>query len=191
MKKWLLLVFVLGFLLMLAACGNTEEEPPTDADGVTEVEDEEVDEDSEPAPEGEEAEDNAGEGSSEELMFVTVEMMDSDGNANGTAELEDEEGAVAVKLDLEGLDEGTYKVQFHDEGKCEAPEFETVGEPLGSELPEVEASGEGTVSEELAAEGVTLKAGEENSLLQEGGTALVVHDSEDAVVACGVVTAQQ
>lgn len=190
MKKWLLLVFILASLFVLAACGNTEEDPPTDADGVTEVEDEEVDEESEPAPEGEEAEDNSGEGSSEELLFVTVEMMDGDGNANGTAELEDEESAVAVKLDIEGLEAGAYKVQFHDEGKCEAPEFGSVGEPLGSELPEVEASDDGKVSEELVAEGLTLKSGEDNSLLQEGGTSLVVHDSEDAVVACGVVTAE-
>lgn len=190
MKRWFLLVFVLAFLFVLAACGNTEEDPPTEADGVTEVEDEEVDEDSEPAPEGEEAEDNSGEGSSEDLLFVTVETMNADGNANGTAELEAQDSAVGVMLNIADLEAGTYNAQFHDEGKCEAPEFETVGEPIGSILPELEASEDGTIEEELIAEGVTLKAGEENSLLQEGGTSLVIHDSEDAVVACGVVTAE-
>lgn len=190
MKRWPLLLFILALFMVLAACGNTEEDPPTEADGVTDVEDEQVDEDSEPAPEGEEAEDNSGEGSSEELLFVTVEMMNTDGNANGTAELEAEGDAVKMMLNVEDLEAGAYRVQFHDEGKCEAPEFETVGEPIGSELPEVEASDDGVIEEEVTAEGVTLEAEGENSLLQEGGTSLVIHDSEDAVVACGVVTTQ-
>ncbi|MGK7376727.1 superoxide dismutase family protein [Planococcus sp. 1R117A] len=191
MKRWPVLVLAIFLLLLLAACGNAED-PPTETDGATEVEDENVNEGGEDPPSGEEAEDNSDEGSSEDLMFVTVEMMDSDGNAAGTAELSTESSGVGVALNLEGLETGPHSVEFRDAGKCEAPDFETTGEPFGGDIPDIEAGDDGTVAEEFVVEGVTLKTGEENSLLKEGGASLFIQGTDNSEsVACGVITAQQ
>jgi len=193
MKRWFMLVLAIAFLLILAACGNdnSETEPATETDGATEVEDENVNEGEENPPNGEEAEGNSDEGSSEDLMFVTVDLMNSDGDAIGTAEINDEENGVTVGLDLTDLETGTHKVQFLDAGKCEVPDFQTAGEVYGEELPSVDVGDDGTVQEELTAEGFTLKTEEENSLLQEGGTSLVLESEESSErVACGVVTGE-
>ena len=99
-------------------------------------------------------------------------------------------------------------------GKCELPDFESAGGhfnptdashgldhdegPHAGDLPNLEVGEDGLVDEEIIAENVTLKSGEENSLLQEGGTALVIHaeaddgtsqpsgDSGDRII-CGVI----
>lgn len=191
MKRWVLLVLAISVLFILAACGNDSSKPATETDGATEVEDENVNEGDENPPSGEEAEDNSDEGSSEDLMFATVELMNTDGDAIGTAELTDEENGVTVALDLKDLESGTHTVQFLDAGKCEVPDFQSAGDVYGEELPSVDVSDDGTVQEELTAEGFTLKTEEENSLLKEGGTSLVLESEEAGErVACGVVTAE-
>jgi superoxide dismutase, Cu-Zn family len=197
MKRWLMLFIALAFLLILTACGgdttNTENsEPPTETDGATEVEDENLDEGEENPPEGEESEDNSDEGSSEDLLMATVEMLDTNGDAIGTAELTTESKGVGVALNLENLDPGVHGIQFHEAGKCETPGFDSAGGPYAGDLPTIEVGDDGTVKEELVAEDVTLGADEENSLLQEGGTALVIYAQEDdgERVACGVVTGE-
>lgn len=189
MKRWPVLILSILLILILAACGNNED-PPTETDGATEVEDENVDEGNEDPPNGEEAEDNSDEGSSEDLMFATVEMMDSDGNATGTAELSAEDKGVNVVLQLENLESGGHSVEFRDAGKCEAPDFETTGEPFGGDIPDIEVGDDGKVNEEFMVEGVTMKTGQENSLLKEGGASLFVQGSDNSEsVACGVITA--
>lgn len=219
MKRWLMLVLVLAFLLFLTACGNeSTEDPPTESDGAPAENTEDIEGEEESPPEGEEAdEEETEEGSSEEILMLTVEMMDSDGNAIGTAELSEEDAGVKVALEVEGLEEGMHGIHFHETGMCEGPDFETAGGhfnpadamhgmdnpdgPHAGDLPNIEASSDGTASQEFTAENVTLAIGEENSLLKEGGTALVIHAAEDDQttdpsgdsgdrIACGVVTGE-
>ena len=212
MKRWLMLVLALAFLLFLTACGNeSAEDPPTESDGATEQEPED---DGEDLPQ---LGDETDEESSEEILMLTVEMMDSDGNAIGTAELSEEDVGVMVALEVEGLEEGMHGIHFHETGMCEGPDFESAGghfNPTGAmhgmdnpdgphagDLPNIEVSSDGTASQEFTAENVTLATGEENSLLKEGGTALVIHAAEDDQttdpsgdsgdrIACGVVTGE-
>lgn len=212
MKRWLMLVLALAFLLFLTACGNeSAEDPPTESDGATEQEPED---DGEDLPQ---LGDETDEESSEEILMLTVEMMDSDGNAIGTAELSEEDAGVMVALEVEGLEEGMHGIHFHETGMCEGPDFESAGghfNPTGAmhgmdnpdgphagDLPNIEVSSDGTASQEFTAENVTLATGEENSLLKEGGTALVIHAAEDDQttdpsgdsgdrIACGVVTGE-
>ncbi|MBF6634485.1 superoxide dismutase family protein [Microbacterium sp. APC 3898] len=219
MKRWLMLVLVLAFLLFLTACGNeSTEDPPTESDGAPAENTEDIEGEEESPPEGEEADEaETEEGSSEEILMLTVEMMDSDGNAIGTAELSEEDAGVKVALEVEGLEEGMHGIHFHETGMCEGPDFETAGGhfnpadamhgmdnpdgPHAGDLPNIEASSDGTASQEFTAENVTLAIGEENSLLKEGGTALVIHAAEDDQttdpsgdsgdrIACGVVTGE-
>lgn len=219
MKRWLMLVLVLAFLLFLTACGNeSTEDPPTESDGAPAENTEDIEGEEESPPEGEEADEaETEEGSSEEILMLTVEMMDSDGNAIGTAELSEEDAGVKVALEVEGLEEGIHGIHFHETGMCEGPDFESAGGhfnpadamhgmdnpdgPHAGDLPNIEASSDGTASQEFTAENVTLAIGEENSLLKEGGTALVIHAGEDDQttdpsgdsgdrIACGVVTGE-
>ena len=219
MKRWLMLVLALAFLLFLTACGNeSTEDPPTESDGAPAENTEDIEGEEENPPEGEEADEaETEEGSSEEILMLTVEMMDSDGNAIGTAELSEEDAGVKVALEVEGLEEGMHGIHFHETGMCEGPDFETAGGhfnpadamhgmdnpdgPHAGDLPNIEASSDGTASQEFTAENVTLAIGEENSLLKEGGTALVIHAGEDDQttdpsgdsgdrIACGVVTGE-
>ena len=219
MKRWLMLVLVLAFLLFLTACGNeSTEDPPTESDGAPAENTEDIEGEEESPPEGEEADEaETEEGSSEEILMLTVEMMDSDGNAIGTAELSEEDAGVKVALEVEGLEEGMHGIHFHENGMCEGPDFESAGghfNPTGAmhgmdnpdgphagDLPNIEVNSEGTASQEFTAENVTLAIGEENSLLKEGGTALVIHAAEDDQttdpsgdsgdrIACGVVTGE-
>lgn len=205
MKRWLLLIFVLSFLLILAACGGNEFDgdpqvsPELEEDESVTVEDEE---------EGQEA------GVDEEYLFTTVEMMNSDGDMIGTAELTENEEGVTILLGLQDLEPGTKAIHFHETGQCDAPDFESAGGhfnptdashgldhpegPHAGDLPNIEIGEDGTINDELVAENVSMTSGEENSLVREGGTSLVVHESADdgetqpsgdsgARIACGIV----
>ena len=211
MKSWLMLM-LLGLLLLLAACGDDTTEPPTETDGA-EPQEEEVEE-----QEGEPQDGSGGESEgASEIQLLTVEFLNADGDATGTAELTEEDNGVMVKLNVEGLEPGMHGIHFHEEGMCEAPDFESAGghfNPTGAshghdnpdgphagDLQNIEVADDGTSTDELTAENVTLQIGEDNSLLKEGRTALVIHASEDdgqtdpsgdsgERVACGVVTAE-
>ena len=150
----------------------------------------------------------------DELLPVTVNLKDSDGNSVGTAELIEEEDALRIMVDAKNLPEGTHGFHFHEKGVCEAPDFESAGghfNPTGAshgldhedgphagDLPNLEVGPDGTVKEEFFVDNLTLLAGEENSLFHEGGTSLVIHaEADDGKtqpsgnsgdrIACGVV----
>lgn len=206
MKKWLMLIpgFVLVFALV--ACGDKKESSETD-----EVDDkttEKTDADNASPSKVDEMDED------EDQLIVKVDLMDSDGDSIGTAELTDEDDGVQVKLNAKGVSEGAHGIHFHEVGKCEVPDFESAGGhfnpadtshgldhkegPHAGDLPNLNVGEDGEVDEEFLAEDVTLKSGEENSLLQEGGTALIIHaeaddgktqpsgDSGDRIV-CGVI----
>lgn len=142
-----------------------------------------------------------------------VEMYNGDGDRVGTAKLNEQEGAVALTLEIEGLDPGYHAIHVHEYGKCEGPDFESSGNHLNPEgkehgllrtdgahlgdLPNIEADGDGNVSEELEIVRATLKEGK-NSLITNNGTSLIIHqgvddgmsqpagDSGDRII-CGVI----
>ncbi|QUW21458.1 superoxide dismutase family protein [Sporosarcina sp. Marseille-Q4063] len=207
MRKWFLLIAAMGLVLALAACGgDKKDEPVTEPDGV---------EDNEPVEEADEdATDPADTGELEENEVVRVDLIDAKDTSVGTAELSEEDNGVLVKVKAENLPEGPHGFHFHEAGKCESPDFESAGGhfnpteaehglendkgPHAGDLPNLEVGKDGKVEEEFVAELVTLKKGEANSLLQDGGTALVIHaeaddgtsqpsgDAGDRIV-CGVI----
>jgi superoxide dismutase, Cu-Zn family len=206
-RKWFLLIAAMGLVLALAACGDDKKDEP-----VTEPNEAE---DNEPVEETDEnAADPADTGELAENEVLRVDLIDAKGESVGTAELTEEENGVLVNVKAENLPEGPHGFHFHEAGKCEAPDFETAGGhfnptdaehglendkgPHAGDLPNLEVGKDGKVEEEFVAEHVTLKAGEANSLLKEGGTALVIHaeaddgttqpsgDSGDRIV-CGVI----
>lgn len=145
---------------------------------------------------------------------VLVDLKDADGQTTGTAELSETKEGVKVHVKAEGLSPGKHGIHFHEKGVCEGPDFKSAGghfNPTGKEhglemsggphagdLPNLEVEEDGTVDDEFTTKLVTLEEGEKNSLLQDGGTALVIHDGEDDGesqpsgdsgdrVACGVI----
>lgn len=186
MKKWYLLIASLGLTFGLAACGdnNNESGMEKNEDDTNVVED--ITED---------IEEPAEESTEEVADSVTVDLLDTNGDSVGQAELSEDEKGVTVKVEAEGLPAGPHGFHFHETGKCDLPDFESAGShynpaeaehgldnengPHAGDLPNLEVGEDGTVNEEFLAENVTLKKNEENSLFKEGGTALVIHADED------------
>lgn len=117
----------------------------------------------------------------------------------GTAELSEGPDGVLIHLALEGLAPGWHAIHFHGVGDCSDDAFKNSGshvhhdekEPHGllnpegpddGDLPNIYAAEDGTVNAELYSERVTLKAGEADDralLLDEDGSALVIHENPD------------
>ncbi len=214
MKRWLLILFVIMFAAILAACGaNNEDEEDIDENTETEEdaasENEQGNQD-EAGSTDEEMPDNAA---AEEEVLVSME--DAEGNVVATATLTEGDEGVNILLDAEGLPAGTKGFHIHENAECEAPDFESAGGhynptdanhgfddpdgPHAGDLPNIEIQEDGTTSEEVTADMVTLDREGENSLYADGGTALVIHsDADDYVsqpagdagnrIACGVIS---
>jgi Cu-Zn family superoxide dismutase len=151
---------------------------------------------------------------SAEKKSVKVDMINKKGDKIGTAELTQVVEGVKINVEVSGLTPGKHGFHIHETGKCDPPDFKSAGEhfnpggkehgflnpqgPHAGDLPNIEAGLDGKVKAEMINLKVTLEKGKPNSLLKEGGTALVIHEDPDdlksnpsgnsgARVACGVI----
>jgi Cu-Zn family superoxide dismutase len=124
----------------------------------------------------------------------TVDMHNADGDMVGTALLNEQEDGVQFEIKLEGLSPGFHGIHVHENAACEGPDFKSAGNhfnpeglehglmhPDGShlgDLPNIEADSGGLVDAELMLPEATLTDGK-NSLLDHGGTSLIVHEGQD------------
>jgi Cu-Zn family superoxide dismutase len=143
-----------------------------------------------------------------------IEMKNAQGEAVGTAMITARtEGGVEIALDLKGLPAGEHALPFHQTARCEAPDFTSAGSHFnptnknhGAQNPEGPRAGDmnnftvatdGTAKTTIGSVNVSLGHGA-NSLLANGGTALIVHAAPDdmktdpagnagARIACGVI----
>lgn len=149
-----------------------------------------------------------------DLSIIHVDMLDTAGKKIGTASLEELDSGVKITITASNLSKGTHGFHIHEKGLCEPPGFESAGGhfnpehsthgfnnpggPHAGDLPNLEVGEDGSVTESFIAELVTLKKGESNSLLREGGTSLMIHADPDdnisqpagdsgARIACGVI----
>lgn len=146
-----------------------------------------------------EAETTESEASEEETEYafeVETEVINSEEDVLGTAIFrEDMEGNVTLVLELEGLEEGEYGMHIHEVGLATAPTFEDAGShfnptdvehginsetgPHLGDLPNLVVGEDGTVSETIEIEGVTLDPEGENTLNSTDGTTLIIHTGAD------------
>src|SRR5699024_7382351 len=175
MKKWMLF-FVLVFANVLGGCADTDDD---------------VEETGHESDTGIETAGNVG----EDTVKVEVTMYNQEKEAVGSAIIRPVYRGVKVTLEASDLEPGTHGFHIHENGVCEAPDFKSAGGhfnptdakhgfdhpegPHAGDLPNIEVDQEGNVFADAAAEMVTLDKGEENSLLKEGGTTLVIHSDAD------------
>jgi Cu-Zn family superoxide dismutase len=145
---------------------------------------------------------------------ATAELKDKNGKPMGAMTIRPSGAGALISLKLEGLPPGPHAVRFHDTGRCEG-DFSSAGpilNPLGSkhgllneegpmagDLPNVVAGADGKVEAELLTPFVGLAKGDEATLLDDDGSALLIFEKPDdhltdpdgaagAPIACGVVT---
>ena len=144
-----------------------------------------------------------------------AKLKDTQGKKVGFASMIETADGVEVVVHVRGLSPGVHGIHFHERGKCEAPDFSSAGShfnPTGKshglknpkgphvgDLPNLHAREDGTALYKALSPFVTLKEGP-NSLLKDGGTALVIHSGPDDMrsdpagnsgsrVACGEIQA--
>jgi Cu-Zn family superoxide dismutase len=144
-----------------------------------------------------------------------VELKDAQGKSVGTAILsQQDEHAVGVELHLHDLPPGEHGIHFHQNAKCDAPDFKSAGPHFNPEgkkhglespdghhagdLKNITVDGHGKAELHFTVSDVGLGS-DSHSLLSNGGTAIVIHAKADDYktdpsgnsgdrIACGVIT---
>ncbi len=145
-----------------------------------------------------------------------VALKDAKGDSVGTATIKPSGKGVEVTLDVKNLPPGDHALHFHQNAKCDPPDFKSAGphfnpdkkehgllNPNGhhnGDMANFTVRPNGTAKVEVKDADVVLGTGSEpNSLFANGGTALMIHAHADDMktdpagnagdrIACGVIT---
>jgi superoxide dismutase, Cu-Zn family len=142
-----------------------------------------------------------------------AELRNVQGQKVGTATFKQARDGVNISLQVFNLPPGSHAFHIHTVGKCDAPDFKTAGGhfnpenkkhgsknpagPHAGDMPNITVGQNGKGKAALLNNRVPLGTGA-NSLFQEGGTALVIHEKADDDmtdpagnagnrIACGVI----
>lgn len=149
---------------------------------------------------------------------LVVPIKTSSGQDAGTATFREIKGrTLSIKLNLKNLPFGQHAVHIHQHPVCDAPDFKGAGghfNPAGKkhgtmnpeghhngDLPQNVSIGENhTGQASFKVNDLSMTPGDVNSILANGGTAIIVHEKADDMktdptgnagnrIACGVISA--
>jgi Cu-Zn family superoxide dismutase len=158
----------------------------------------------------------AQEAKSKPVKKQAVELKDAKGSSVGTVTIKPLGKGVEVKLDVKNLSPGEHALHFHQNAKCDPPDFKSAGphfnpdqkehgflNPKGhhnGDMANFTVKSNGTAKATIKNADVVLATGSEpNSLFANGGTSLMIHAKADDMktdpagnsgdrIACGVIT---
>jgi Cu-Zn family superoxide dismutase len=147
--------------------------------------------------------------------IIEIEIFNGEGQSIGTASVEDADGGgVAISVIVAGLSPGPHGIHIHETGRCDPPDFESAGAhfnptntqhgsmnpqgPHAGDLPNLIVDQNGTAQTSIAAPLLNLESGDQTSILDHDGAALVIHAAADDYktdpsgesgdrIACGVI----
>lgn len=142
-------------------------------------------------------------------------LVDRSGQPVGTADLiQTPTDVVLIRLNVRGLEPGTHAFHIHETGQCTTPDFASAGGHYaphgrshgflhaegehGGDMLNIQVPQDGQVETERIARHVTLEPGAAGYLLDDDGSALVIHSGADdyesqpsgdagSRVVCGVI----
>ena len=125
---------------------------------------------------------------------ASAQIMSPEGESMGTVTLTQGAHGVLVQAELSGLAPGAHGFHIHQTGSC-SPDFSAAGghfAPEGIEhgylnseghhagdLPNIYAGADGTVRADFFSGAISLAADESNSVFDEDGSAIIVHEQGD------------
>ncbi|BAK18032.1 Cu/Zn superoxide dismutase [Solibacillus silvestris StLB046] len=152
--------------------------------------------------------------SAPEALSAKAQMYDTKNNLVGEILFKESSKGVELTAVLNNLPPGDHGIHLHEFGKCESPSFESAGahfnptkkqhgvdNPAGphlGDLPNITVDDAGEVELNFVTADFTLEKGKENSLFDEDGTSVVIHEKADdyktdpsgnsgARIVCGVI----
>jgi superoxide dismutase, Cu-Zn family len=140
-------------------------------------------------------------------------LKSADGKDAGSITLTQAPGGVLLSLSVKGLPAGEHAFHVHAVGKCEAPftsaggHFNPANKKHGmmamdgahaGDMPNLHIPASGELTVEVMNAAITLEKGKPNSLLDDDGSAVIIHAGKDDYktdptgdaggrIACGVV----